>query len=121
MFGPLMAHLRVARGGPGRPRTRPQRVRADKAYSSRAIRAHLRARAITAVIPEKNDQAGHRARRGTHGGRPPSFNAEDYRGRNVVVRSFNVALALSLLRLSSAHLRLGFAERSWVRSAKLYH
>lgn len=90
MFGPLMAHLRVARGGPGRPRTRPQRVRADKAYSSRAIRAHLRARAITAVIPEKNDQAGHRARRGTHGGRPPSFNAEDYRGRNVVERSFNV-------------------------------
>ncbi len=72
MFGPLMAHLRVARGGPGRPRTRPQRVRADKAYSSRAIRAHLR------------------ARRGAHGGRPPSFNAEDYRGRNVVERSFNV-------------------------------
>jgi transposase len=42
---PLLAGLRV--GQPlGRPRTRPDRVLADKAYSSRAIRAHLRARGI---------------------------------------------------------------------------
>ena len=90
MFGHLMRHLRVARHGPGRPRTRPERVRADKAYSSKAIRAHLRSRGITAVIPERDDQAGHRARRGSRGGRPPSFDAEDYKGRNVVERSFNV-------------------------------
>ena len=89
MFGHLMRQLRVARHGPGRPRTRPERLRADKAYSSRAIRAHLRGRGITAVIPERNDQAGHRARRGAKGGRPPSFDAEDYKGRNVVERSFN--------------------------------
>ena len=90
MFGHLMAHLRVARAGPGRPRTRPQRLRGDKAYSSRAIRAHLRSRGITAVIPEPADQQGHRKRRGSKGGRPPFFDAEDYKGRNVVERSFNV-------------------------------
>src|SRR6476619_3589167 len=48
---PLLAQLRVARRV-GRPRTRPDRLRGDKAYSSRAIRAHLRERGITAVIPE---------------------------------------------------------------------
>ncbi|MFB4302010.1 transposase [Actinomadura sp. NTSP31] len=37
-FQVVMAGLRVARTGPGRPRTRPDRVRADQAYSSRAIR-----------------------------------------------------------------------------------
>jgi len=83
-----MRHLRVDRVGPGRPRTRPERVRADKAYSSRAIRRHLRRRRIVAVIPEPSDQQGHRKRRGSHGGRPPSFDRIDYRGRNVVERGF---------------------------------
>jgi transposase len=52
---PLLAHLRVQRTI-GRPRTRPDRVLADKAYSSRAIRAHLRTRGIGSVIPEPDDQ-----------------------------------------------------------------
>jgi hypothetical protein len=39
MFPHLMAHLSIARPGMGRPRTRPERVRADKAYSSRAVRS----------------------------------------------------------------------------------
>jgi transposase len=86
MFLHLMAHLRIARHGPGRPRTRPARLRADKAYSSRAIRAHLRERGIVAVIPEPADQQGHRNRRGSHGGRPPAFDRIDYRGRNVIER-----------------------------------
>ena len=41
-FEAVMAGIKVARPGRGRARTRPDRVRADKAYSSRAIRAHLR-------------------------------------------------------------------------------
>ncbi|WP_425550254.1 IS5 family transposase [Amycolatopsis tucumanensis] len=89
MFEPLMAHLQVPRQGGGRARTRPDRVRADKAYSSRAIRTHLRRRGIQAVIPEPADQARHRKRRGARGGRPPAFHAHDYRGRNVIERSFN--------------------------------
>jgi len=63
-------------------------VRGDKAYSSRAIRSHLRERGITAVIPEPDDQKGHRTRRGSRGGRPVSYDPEDYRGRNVIERRF---------------------------------
>jgi transposase len=90
MFPHLMRHLRIRRAGRGRARTRPDRVRGDKAYSSRAIRGHLRGRGITAVIPEPADQAGHRKRRGSRGGRPPAFDPVDYRGRNVVERHFNL-------------------------------
>lgn len=88
MFPHLVRHLSIARVGPGRPRTWPERLRADKAYSSRAIRRHLRERRIVAVIPEPADQQGHRKRRGSRGGRPPAFDREDYRNRNVVERGF---------------------------------
>ena len=89
MLAPLLTHLSVARLGPGRPRTRPEAVIGDKAYSSRAIRAQLRARRVTAVIPQPADQIAHRKRRGSAGGRPPTFDAETYKGRNVIERSFN--------------------------------
>ncbi|MEU8310621.1 transposase, partial [Actinomadura sp. NPDC048955] len=83
-FQAVMAGIRVARPGPGRPRTRPDRVRADKAYSSRAVRAHLRRRGIPATIPVPSDQARHRQRRGRRGGRPPAFDPIDYRARHAV-------------------------------------
>ena len=89
VFEHLLAHLKVARLSVGRPRTRPDRVRADKAYSSRAIRTQLRRRGIAAVIPEPSDQIAHRKRRGSRGGRPPAFDAADYKGRNVIERGFN--------------------------------
>lgn len=88
MFLPLMQHLRVARDI-GRPRTRPVAVRADKAYSSRAIRKHLRTRGIKAVIPEPGDQKGHRKRRGSRGGRPVELDAADYKNRNVIERRYS--------------------------------
>ena len=84
-----MAALRIARRGRGRPRTRPGRVLADKAYSSKAIRAHLRRRKIKATIPEPADQIANRARRGRRGGRPPAFDPEAYKRRNVVERAIN--------------------------------
>lgn len=87
MFLPLIQQLRVTRST-GRPRTRPDAVRDDKAYSSRAIRAHLRGRGIKAVIPEPDDQKGHRKRRGSRGGRPVKLDAADYRGRNVIERRY---------------------------------
>ena len=89
MFPVLLSHLRVDRGGPGRPRTTPDAVIGDKAYSARAHRALLRSRGIKAVIPEPSDQIRNRKRRGARGGRPPAFDTETYRGRNVVERSFN--------------------------------
>ncbi len=90
MFAHLLAALSVPRVGPGRPRTRPDRVVGDKAYSSRANRQLLRSRHIAEVIPEPDDQIGHRRRRGPRGGRPVNFDPDRYKGRNVVERSFNV-------------------------------
>ncbi len=84
-----MSRIRVPRSGPGRPRTRPLAVLADRAYSSRAIRSHLRRRGIRAVIPQPSDQVGHRLRRGRLGGRPPGFDAEAYKQRNTVERCIN--------------------------------
>lgn len=70
-FQVVLGRIRVPRLGPGRPRTRPDRVRADKAYGSRANRAYLRKRGIRCTIPEKRDQIANRKKRGSHGGRPP--------------------------------------------------
>jgi transposase len=87
-FVPLMGRLKIARRGPGRPRTRPGRVLGDKASSSAAIRGHLRRREITATIPEPADQVKNRLNRGSAGGRPPAFDAAAYKQRNVVERAF---------------------------------
>ncbi len=88
MFDQVMAGVRFGRRGPGRPRTRPTRVIADKGYSSRAIRASLRRRHIPATIPERQDQQTNRRRRGRTGGRPPAFDRATYRRRNTVERCF---------------------------------
>jgi transposase len=88
-FIPLMGRLKIARRGRGRPRTRPGRVLADKAYSSKAIRGHLRRRRIKATIPEPADQKAGRTRRGRRGGRPPAFDPGIYKQRNIVERAFS--------------------------------
>jgi transposase len=88
-FETVMHRLRISRTGRGRPRTRPDRVLADKAYSARAIRASLRRRGIRATIPQPSDQLGHRQRRGSRGGRPPAFDKDIYKTRNVVERTIN--------------------------------
>ena len=84
-----MARIKISRRGPGRPRTRPRHVLGDKAYSSRAIRSHLRRRRITATIPEPADKRKNRLRRGSHGGRPPAFDPERYKQRTMVERAIN--------------------------------
>jgi transposase len=86
---PLLAALRVPRAAAGRPRTRPAEVIADKAYSSQAIRAELRRGGITSCNPEPRNQQAHRRRRGSRGGRPVSYDAKTYTGRNVVEQAFN--------------------------------
>ena len=88
-FATVLAGIRVPRPGAGRPRTRPDRVVADKAYSSRANRALLRRRKIAHTIPERADQQGHRARRGRRGGRACGFDRDAYRRRNTVERDWN--------------------------------
>lgn len=86
MFAPVLRGLRLRRRGPGRPRTRPGRVRGDKAYSSHANRAYLRRRGIRATIAQPDDQRANRRRRGRHGGRPPAFDKAQYRRRSAAER-----------------------------------
>ncbi|MEU2585267.1 IS5 family transposase [Streptomyces avermitilis] len=88
-FQVVLGRIRVPRLGPGRPRTRPDKVRADKAYGSRANRAYLRKRGIRCTIPEKRDQIANRKKRGSHGGRPPQFDAADYKKRHAVECGIN--------------------------------
>jgi len=79
----------VPRLGPGRPRTRPNQVRGDRAYGSRANRAYLLRLGIRCTIPEKVDQIRNRKKRGIHGGRPPKFCKTDYRERHAVECGIN--------------------------------
>lgn len=83
-FQAVLAGIRVPRRGRGRPRTRPHRVLADKAYGSAANRAYLRRRGIQCTIPEKADQIRHRKNRGSAGGRPPAFDPTLYKLRHAV-------------------------------------
>ena len=88
MLATTLEQISVA-GVRGRPRTRPDRLIADKSYPSKANRAWLRRHGIAATIPERADQIAHRRRRP---GRPIDFGEDQrqrYRGRNVVERCFN--------------------------------
>jgi len=87
---PVLEAISVpARGGGPRPRSRPDCLIADKAYSHPSTRKALRDKGIRVVIPERSDQLGRRRAKGSRGGRPPRFDADTYRERNVVERSFN--------------------------------
>ncbi|MGW8881918.1 IS5 family transposase, partial [Streptomyces mirabilis] len=86
-FISVLKKIRI-HGPVGRPRTRPNAVAGDKAYSSRGNRAHLRRRGIKAVIPEKVDQAANR-KEWSKGGRPVSHDVDLYKERNTVERLIN--------------------------------
>ena len=81
--------IAVNRPGRGRPRKRPDMLIADKGYAHDSTRAALRHRGIAHTIPERVDQIARRAGKGSAGGRPPAFDPQIYRQRNVVERCFN--------------------------------
>ncbi|MFE3496104.1 IS5 family transposase [Streptomyces sp. NPDC059175] len=88
-FEPVLEKVRVPRVGPGRPRVRPDRVRADKAYDSRSNRSYLRRRGIRATIPVPADRVRNRLERGSRGDRPPKFDRDDYKQRHAVECGIN--------------------------------
>jgi transposase len=89
MLGAALTEIRIPRRGPGRPRTRPNRLLGDKGYSSAANRRTLARRGIAVTIPERADQLANRKRRGSAGGRPYAFDPKIYKRRNIVERCFN--------------------------------
>jgi transposase len=88
-FIPVLERIAVKRIGGGRPRTRPDLVLADKAYTSRANRGYARRRRIRVCIPTKTDQDAHRRAKGSHGGRPPAFDPHEYALRHAVECGIN--------------------------------
>ena len=68
----------IKRLGRGRPRLKPDRLAADKAYSSGAIRSALRRRNIQPVIPTRSNER-----------REPTFDRAAYRERNRIERLIN--------------------------------
>ncbi len=117
----VLGAIAVPQLGPGRARTRPDAVLADKAYSSRATRRLLRSRGITAVIPEPRDQQAHRKRRGRRGGRPVGYDPEGLQGpqrrRALPQRTQAVARPGHPLRSSPSSTP---AAPSWPRSSPGY-
>nr|WP_240466423.1 IS5 family transposase [Streptomyces sp. S5] len=85
----VLDRIRVPRPLGGRPRTRPDHVSGDKAYSSRRNRSYLRRRDIRHTIPEPKDQRANRRRRGSAGGWPTGFDRDHNRRRNEVERTIN--------------------------------
>ena len=85
----LLDQVRVRSPWGGRSRQRPRRVIADKAYSHPSTRQALRRRRIAFTCPERSDQIARRKNRGPAGGRPPVFDKDIYKQRNVVLRCFN--------------------------------
>jgi putative transposase len=65
------------------------RLLADKAYSHPSTRKYLRGKRIKHTILERRDQIARRMAKGPKGGRPPGFDADAYKLRNTVERSFN--------------------------------
>lgn len=112
LLATVLADIRVPRLGAGRPRTRPDAVIADKAYSAGTYRRALHARGIKVVIPEKSDEIAARKRRGHRGGRPRGLDTTAYRRRNVVERHF--ALTKQWRGLATRYDKLAITYRAAV-------
>ena len=81
-FDGLLSSVRFA-GVVGRPRTKPDALAGDNAYSAKRIRHECHRRDITPVLPENKQQKANRSRKP---GRKPRLDRAKYRRRNIVER-----------------------------------
>jgi transposase len=88
VFDTLMSALRVPRAATGRPRTRPTRVLADKAYSTRAIRSGLRGRGSGPSSPSAPTRSPTGSGAAVPADGHPRSTPKATRPRNVVERCF---------------------------------
>ncbi len=56
LLEPTLATIAVPRAGAGRPRQKPERVIADKAYDSDPLRARLKRRGIELIVPHRRNR-----------------------------------------------------------------
>lgn len=56
LLEPTLATIAVPRAGPGRPRQKPERIIADKAYDSDPLRARLARRQIELIVPHRKNR-----------------------------------------------------------------
>lgn len=56
LLEPTLATIAVPRAGPGRPRQKPERVIADKAYDSDPLRMRLKRRGIELIAPHRRNR-----------------------------------------------------------------
>ena len=89
---------RVARLSGGHPRTRPDHLGGDKAYSPRRNRRYLRSRHIKHTTPEPRDQRANRNRRGSKGGRPAGFDKTIYKRKTSYKRRSEVERTINRLK-----------------------
>jgi transposase len=86
-LAPVLDGIRIPRAaGRGRPRTRPDRLIADRGYGYARCRRLLCERQIEHTIPERRDQ---RAQRATRPGHPLVFDEAIYARLNMVERCIN--------------------------------
>lgn len=120
---PVLQRVRVSRPGGGHPRTRPDHVSGDMAYSSIRNPRYLRRRQTKHTIPEPKNQRVNRQRLGGRGGRLTGFDRSLSRRRNEVERTVNALKASRAVATrydERAHVFHGTvtlaAIRLWLRS-----
>lgn len=86
---PVLDAIRVPRLGKGRPKSKPPIIRVDRAYGAPIYRRLVGRRGIRFICPEREDAKRNRLKKGSSGGRPPAFDGQVYKGRNVVERAVN--------------------------------
>ena len=84
-----MLHLAAAARASFAEAPGPSRRVTTNALSNGPCRQYLRRRDILHTIPEKTDSQAARLRKGSRGGRPPTFDEERDKKRNTVERAIN--------------------------------